>query len=51
MLAVRAGELDLAPARDLDELSARLRGLEGVREEIYAQQLLQALQAQRDGKS
>jgi hypothetical protein len=50
VLAVRAGELDLSPARDLEELSARLRGLEGVREEVYAQQLLQALQAQQGGE-
>jgi len=47
VLAVCAGELDLSPAKDLEELAERLRGLEGVREEYYAQQMLQALKAQQ----
>ena len=51
VLAVCAGELDLSLAKDLDEFSERLRGLEGVREEYYAQQMLQALRAQQQGRT
>ena len=51
VLAVCAGELDLRPAKDLEEFSERLRGLEGVREEYYAQQMLQALRAQTQGRT
>jgi hypothetical protein len=50
LIAVRSGQLDLAPAKDLEELAARLRDLEGVREEFYAQQMLAALKAQQGGK-
>jgi hypothetical protein len=49
VLAVRAGELELSPARDLDEFAARLQRLDGVREEFVAQQLQQALQQQQSG--
>jgi len=51
VLAVCAGELDLSPAKDLEALAERLRGLEGVREEYYAQQMLQALRAQQQGRT
>ena len=51
VLAVCAGELDLSPAKDLEQLAERLRGLEGVREEYYAQQMLQALRAQQQGRT
>lgn len=50
VLALREGELDLSPAKDLEELSARLRAVEGVREEFYAAQMLAALKAQQGGE-
>ena len=49
VLALRTGELDLSPARDLDDFAARLRGVEGVREEFVAHQVLQALKGQQSG--
>ena len=49
VLAVRSGELELSPARDLDEFAARLQRLDGVREEFLAQQLQQALQQRQGG--
>ena len=51
VLAVCAGELDLSPAKDVEELAERLRSLEGVREEYYAQQMLQALKAQQQSRT
>lgn len=45
VLAVRAGELDLSPAKDLEALAARLWAVDGVKEEYLTRQVRDAFRA------